>query len=275
MDDNKLIFSATEKVNIDGLIGRRNVLISLVDDCEKFMKNAPEGTLHIVKRKRKTEYYNRFDVHQTNGRFIRRNEKKLLSDLAQKKYVDSIVSEAKREIRLIDDFVNGYDSRTIFEVQSKMDESIRNIITPVVVTDEEFARRWSEVTYAPASFDEGAPEHYTDKNERVRSKSEIMIANALNMNNVPYRYEYPLKLKDGRVVRPDFLCLNVRTREEFYWEHLGMMSDLEYVANSVRKINAYASEDIVQGKNLLLTYETQFQPLDTRVVKKMIWEFLK
>ncbi len=275
MNNDRIFSSATERVNINGLIGRRNVLISLIEDCERFLKDAPVGTLHLVKRERKIEFYNRLDVHQTNGKFIRRDEKKLLSDLTQKKYVNSIISEAKRELRLIDDFVTGYDSGGIFKVQSNMDESLQSFITPVVVSDEEYARMWSEVTYQHALFDEGAPEYYTDRNERVRSKSEILLANALYRKEVPYRYEYPLMLAGGRIVRPDFTCLNVRTREEFYWEHLGMMSDPEYAGNAVRKINAYETSGIILGKNLLTTFETLNQPLDMRIVEKKIQEFLK
>ena len=66
---------------------------------------------------------------------------------------------------------------------------------------------------------------------------------------MPYRYEFPIKLKSesgtGRKVSevtfyPDFLCLNLRTREEFCWEHFGLMDDEEYANNAAGKINHYA-----------------------------------
>ena len=257
------------------LMKQSDIYQKCINECERCIEKLPSGKIRVQKSGKYCSFYQRSDSKDGNGTYIGKHQLDLAHKLIQKEYLIDVVDELKRELDILKRCSNEYHPERLAELYDELDCVRKAVVQPVVVTDEEFARRWSEVTYAPSSFDEGAPEHYTDKNERVRSKSEIMIANALNMNNVPYRYEYPLKLKDGRIVRPDFLCLNVRTREEFYWEHLGMMSDLEYVANSVRKINAYASEDIVQGKNLLLTYETQFQPLDTRVVKKMIWEFLK
>ena len=100
---------------------------------------------------------------------------------------------------------------------------------------------------------------------------------------MPYRYEFPLKLRGSRsagnkVVEhtfyPDFLCLNLRTREEFYWEHFGMMDDEEYANNAAGKINLYAENGLYPGRKLILTMETQREPLNTRTVDKLIKEFL-
>ena len=80
--------------------------------------------------------------------------------------------------------------------------------------------------------------------ERVRSKSEVIIADTLARHGVPYRYEYPLKLKSGRdgafrTIHPDFLCLNVRTRAEFYWEHFGLMDDPDYLERTLAFIRLF------------------------------------
>ena len=113
----------------------------------------------------------------------------------------------------------------------------------------------------------------------MRSKSEVIIADALLRSGVPYCYEVPLKLKrigeSGNVTfHPDFLCLNVRTRREFYWEHFGMMDDADYKDNAVGKLNLYAENGFLPGRNLIITMESGVESLDTRVVEKMIKEFL-
>lgn len=73
---------------------------------------------------------------------------------------------------------------------------------------------------------------------------------------------------------PDFLCLNVRTRQEFYWEHFGMMDDEDYKDNVVGKLNLYAGNGFLPGRNLIFSMESVEESLDTRVVEKMIKEFL-
>lgn len=110
------------------------------------------------------------------------------------------------------------------------------------------------------------------------SKSEIIIADALNRYNVPYRYEFPLQLKTsgGRftIIYPDFTCLNLRTRQEFLWEHFGLIEKPDYVHNAASKLELFSNNKIVHGKNLIITMETEKVPLDTRQIEQIIKEYL-
>ena len=132
-------------------------------------------------------------------------------------------------------------------------------------------------------FAEDASKYFTANEECVSSKSEGIIADALLRHGVPYRYEFPLKLRAehtaGRknseaTFHPDFLCLNLRTREEFFWDHFGMMDDENYSNNAAGKLNLYAENGIYPGRKLIITMETQNEPLNTKTVDKLIKEFL-
>ena len=103
-------------------------------------------------------------------------------------------------------------------------------------------------------------------------------SDSLNLNmpdNIPYRYEYPLYLEGYGKIHPDFMALNVNTRTVFYWEHMGMMDDTEYVENAIRRIEAYEKNDIFPGENLILTYETQRHPMSPRVIEQKIRKYLQ
>ena len=50
-------------------------------------------------------------------------------------------------------------------------------------------------TFTGKPFEINAPEYYTASGVRVRSKSEVIIADALDHAGVPYRYEYPTSVK--------------------------------------------------------------------------------
>ena len=67
--------------------------------------------------------------------------------------------------------------------------------------------------------------------------------------NIPYKYEAPIQLKGYGTVYPDFTLLNVRTREIYYWEHLGMMDNQEYIQKTFVKINTFVINGIFPGKN--------------------------
>lgn len=142
-------------------------------------------------------------------------------------------------------------------------------------TDEQYIHNWEGVVYQGKGFDDTTPEIYTAKGEGVRSKSEVIIADILNQEGIPYRYEYPLQLKGWGRVYPDFTVLNVRERKEIYWEHLGMMDDPNYVENALQKLALYQQNGIFSGKNLILTYETKKTPVNQKAVRLMIEEYLK
>ena len=116
---------------------------------------------------------------------------------------------------------------------------------PIMETDEQYIHNWEGVVYQGKGFDDTTPEIYTAKGEGVRSKSEVIIADILNQEGIPHRYEYPLQLKGWGRVYPDFTVLNVRERKEIYWEHLGMMDDPNYVENALQKLALYQQNGIL------------------------------
>ena len=84
----------------------------------------------------------------------------------------------------------------------------------------------------------------------VRSKSEVIIANMLVSEEVPFVYEEPLYAPDGTMFLPDF---TVKFRgETYYWEHVGRLDLPDYRAHWEIKEKWY--EKHFPGK-LLITYE--------------------
>ena len=64
----------------------------------------------------------------------------------------------------------------------------------------------------------------TEKGERVRSKSEKILADYFYRNNILYQYEKPLYLKGYGTIYTDFTFLSKKTRKEIYWEHEGIVN---------------------------------------------------
>ena len=93
-----------------------------------------------------------------------------------------------------------------------MSYSRRQLVKPVTLTDSLYTKEWLNTSWQKLSYQEEHQVYTTANKEQVRSKSEVIIADTLNRMKVPYRYEYPLELKDGHKAYPDFMCLNVRTK---------------------------------------------------------------
>ena len=161
-----------------------------------------------------------------------------------------------------------HESNPYERLSDKMNLGL-DYIKPLYPQDDEFLKKWNDEDYSHMGFSEDSPKFYSRKGERMRSKSETIIANALEKYGIPYMYEYPIEI-GGRSYHPDFKILNLRTRETIYWEHFGMMDDRDYLNESVRKINVYTLHGLVLGGNLIATYETIKTPLDCKVVETMV-----
>ena len=85
--------------------------------------------------------------------------------------------------------------------------------------------------------------HRTSKGHLVRSKSELLIAEALVAAGVEYAYEQPLTL-GGFTRYPDFTVENDISGRTIYWEHLGMLENANYKANWEKKRSWYLSNGV-------------------------------
>ena len=192
----------------------------------------------------------------------------------QKKYDLKIKEVAEQQVSAIDRFLQRYDPDILKKIYSSLSDVRKQYVVPVEITNQEYARRWTSIEYKPKSFTEDAPEHYTSCGERVRSKSEVMIADALKQAGVPYRYECPLTL-GSTLIHPDFTILRMEDREEIYWEHLGMMDDPDYVHKAIQRIRMYESCGVCPGVNLILSMETSRIPINRAVINKLITTYCK
>ena len=73
------------------------------------------------------------------------------------------------------------------------------LIEPIIMSREDYIEKWQNEPYDlwKINDDDVKCQILTEKGERVRSKSEKIIADSLNRYNIPYKYEYPLRLMDG------------------------------------------------------------------------------
>jgi hypothetical protein len=90
--------------------------------------------------------------------------------------------------------------------------------------------------------------HRTGRNELVRSKSEVIVADALadvlKPLGLEYGYEVPLAFTGEFPRRPDFTIVRPG-KLTIYWEHLGMLDLAGYRADWDARKKWYAHHDIL------------------------------
>ena len=265
------------------LVELQNLLFTKKKSYEK----APQGRIRISQNGGHPEYYLVTERGSLRGKYLPHSQKTLARQLAQKDYDARLIKLLQKEISALQNYMKQTSNgRVIPELYDSLCLARRSLITPAILTNEQYAARWQDVSWTGRPFASDAPYICTARGERVRSKSEVIIADTLFRYNIPYRYEFPITLKrinpddirrdfgSSITLYPDFLCLNTRTRTEFYWEHFGLMDDPAYSNNAAGKLRLYTENGILAGRNLIITMETQTEPPSIKSLEKLIEEFL-
>ena len=242
------------------------------DLVTKRLKTAPEGSIKILRKGHRIELYHRTYKSDREGTYLNKAHFTLAKNLAQKDYDLRAAKILAKKIKLLSPLEKTYPQNELEQLYERYPQKVQQLIKPLTLSKQEYCKQWESVSYKGRPFDEKAPPYTTDKGERVRSKSELIIANALFHSKVPYRYEYPLQIKGIGEFYPDFLCLNTRTGREVLWEHFGLMDEATYRNNAISKLAKYSESGFVPGKNFIYTMETSTTPLNSRFVKKVIQE---
>ncbi|MCR5119764.1 MAG: hypothetical protein K6B44_09150 [Lachnospiraceae bacterium] len=227
------------------------------------------GRLYSMRHGNTYQYFIRTKETDTHGEYIKKDKLKFAETLAQIEYDDKLAETLEKTVKTLDRLKKEWPEDPFVSAEKKLGAGKMELVKKVCITDEEYIRAWLDADYEMMGFRETEKDFYTRKGLRVRSKSELIIADMLDEEEIPFRYEKPLKLKAG-TVHPDFTLLNIKERKEVYWEHFGMMDDIEYRNNAFIKIREYEDSGMYQYDSMIWTFETSKYPLNTKSLRGMI-----
>lgn len=236
------------------------------------LKNLPEYGVKASTVRGCHQYY-LIDKSTGKRKYAGKEKAKLVTKLIQREYYVAVDKKIVDLRKRLSRFISNYDIGEIEAIYENLPEARKARITPIIESDEAFVKRWlveNQGSQNPFPV-EGIYE--TNRGEMVRSKSEKIIADALEKYRVPYQYEPMLELGYSTVY-PDFIALNRRTRKTLYWEHLGLVSDIEYAVKNFKKIQSYEKKGYLLGRDLITSMESTDAPIDIRLVEAKIKEFL-
>lgn len=250
-----------------------------IERLKKAIESKGDGNLVLSNMRGHIRFYERKEKHNER-QYLGRDQKATITSLAQKKYETRLLEAAEAEKEKLENcltLLSDNGNSDMNAVMTSMEPELFEYLKPDVATDDGFAQKWREAKYYRAKRGEGHIYETLNK-DIVRSKSEVIIADRLFSAGIPYRYEERLEFDDEHFntikYYPDFTILNKRTKEVFYWEHLGNLGDPEYCFKNLTKLEDYSDNGILLGKNLILTFESQNKPLYTANVDRLIREFL-
>ena len=255
------------------LLKEKYRLENIVEVAKKQLGSMPDGTLRLSKCKGHVQYYHCTKANKS-GKYIAKGNEHLIQALAQKSYDEKILQLAETRIKQINHILKDYDDDEVEALYRSEHIERQHLIRPIEPTWEQKMEMWKNREYEGKSFQEGVPLILTERGERVRSKTEKIMADYFYRHGIEYKYECPIRLKGMGIVYPDFTFLSRKTGKEIYWEHCGMVDSPEYARNMVRKVEMYENNGIFPGERLILTYETEQSVLGSDKIEQMVERYL-
>ena len=260
---------------VDAVKERLASLDLLISRLRESLASRPAGELLLYMQRGVPRPFHVVDGIRT---YLGKRNLQLMKDLSQKQYEISLLDDAIKEKTELEGFLQDYNTTKAEPEKAlgRVPADFRGLVTVEQPLDDEQVDRWKRDTFIQGMKTESHIFETMSK-DMVRSKSEVLIADRLFVAGIPFRYEQSLRLKTRMNIYqyyPDFTILNKRTGRVFYWEHLGMVGDRGYCIENLQKLDVYAQFNIIQGKNLIVSYECDGKPLSTTFVNRMIKEFL-
>lgn len=197
------------------------------------------GKLDIKTNGRKPEYFHCMVQNGTKERkYLPQSDLPVAKNLAQQVYnrrISRLLDRLSKKASTSSLTVGEID-RAVDKVYSDMHPLRQALVTPVQMTAGQKFQAWKAHSYQGLGFREDDPKGIiTNNHERVRSKSEKILADLFSSKNIFYKYECPLHLSNNIVFYPDFTFFLPPQNQEIYWEHFGLMDSPDYAINTIKK----------------------------------------
>ncbi len=268
---------------LDAIQKRQKQLSVCIDRLEKTIAKREQGSLLLSTINGSARYYMR-RKDSSEKVYLNRDKQPVLEDILQRQFEENLLASARLEMKALErskktlsPCLSLYKDTALF---NRIPEEFREHVHINKETEDDYVKNWRSARYYRAKTTDKHI-HETLAKDKVRSKSEVLIADRLFNAGIPYRYEEKLVLEEDvlgpeslQTYYPDFTILKKSTREIVYWEHLGKMGDPAYCRDNLAKLHVYMRHGIVQGKNLIITYESSDIPLFTKDVDILIRQFL-
>lgn len=234
---------------------------ALIRSYEKKIAESPEGRLHCRRIHGKLTYYRVRDDGSREK--IKPEDKDLLIALRTKGYFQKAIKILKKNLKLEWNLVKGFQTFTFLAAEMLLPNAYC----------EDFLREWINDNY---TVNNSYLEHKifeTSFGLKVRSKSEVLIAELLHALGIPFHYDEEVTFRDSagnwHTFSVDFIIMTP-SGEKIYWEHMGLFHQESYRIKNFTKMRVLYDNEIMLMNNFIITMESKRHPLNAPTVDRII-----
>ena len=234
---------------------------ALIRAYEKKIEKCPEGRLHCRRVHGNLTYYQVRD-DGSRERILPHN-KNLLIELRAKGFFKKAIQILKKNLSLEQRLLKGFHKLTFTSAEMLLPHAYC----------EDYLREWMNQHYpVNCSFLEHKI-YETSFGLKVRSKSEVLIAELLHAFEIPFHYDEEVAFRDSfgslHSFSVDFIIMTP-SGEKIYWEHMGLFHKEDYRNRNLIKLRVLYDNEIMLSNNLIITMESKQSPLNASAIDRII-----
>jgi len=253
---------------IKQLKNRKMQIEKALETARRRLKKAPPEILFIKKIRGIARYYKYIPGKGHKEHYIGTANLKEVVKLADKRYCEKACGILEQELAAIDQFIESYKPERKYALIDEFPEELCKELTPLFLSCEERCRIWQDSEFETNPYEFKADSDIrTAKSERVRSRGECIIADAIGRHDLPYHYEQKLELNLG-FIYPDFTIMHPKSCELYYLEYFGLTDDPVYAKRAYEKIEMYQRAGL--GPYLISLFDSSAAPLKSATIEAVL-----
>ena len=257
-------------------------LVKQLVAAKEELETLPAGKLLSEEKNGRKLYIH---AYYEDGNYIRKwitKRPELIRKLARKQYLLTLIDIVERNIKSVEQYQKNHVELSADTVMKGMPTHYKDL------PDEYFFKNssgthddgaedvwsgfaeWAQAEYEHADYREWEKKHRTTRGLKVRSKSELTIAQILYQYDdyLALRYEEVVYIGDKMLI-PDFVIMT-KSGKKYYWEHAGLIRNPDYLKRHMEKLELYARAGITMWNNLIVTYDDEEGNLDAGIIESII-----
>lgn len=234
------------------------------------LEKCPRGLLYQQTKGKKTYY---IQSYYEKGQQIHKgisSEPELVIGLIKRELLEKELKSLENNEKQIEACLKNIQNFQLYTEIEKLQKRCPSVTEEMVseALKPKTVSAWEQEEFEQSNYKVEERRQRTRRGLKVRSKSELLIAESLYEYSLPFRYEQILYIQD-KAFAPDFTILKA-DGTLVYWEHFGLTNTKEYLEHQMYKLRMYASKDIVPWKNLIITYDDPSGNVDLRIIRAEI-----
>lgn len=245
------------------------------ESVKESLARCPRGSLNRIRERNNTDRY--VQACHENGKRRRQTIEKdqaTFALLAHKEFLQEKLRILEKNEKGLKQLLSSYETCTPDHILEGLPPHIATMpiseytfLTGKLRPDTDVVP-WSESPYEQSTYLPQHKVHTTSRGLKVRSKSEVSIAEAMYKLGIQFRYEQVLRI-GSKVCIPDF-TIRRPDGSLLYYEHCGLPSNQAYWEHHKKKLEQYEQAGIYPWNNLIVTYDNENGELDLQYIEMLL-----